>query len=204
LVADSDSVVRALFPLTEIGAAVDARDGNALLGILETLHFPVQQRNQQRRGNHLPDGRRCFARARGGHGCHACECLSVSPRIDRIRILPVAVAVVCTESTAGEIVAAASLTDEVFVLAADAGFRDRNMDARVIARQIPRNSQIDDPDWSEVTPLIRVKGIVRGKLSCWLAIACVLLSLSGRRAGRDNTRALRGMARTRGRRKPTA
>ncbi len=44
LVADSDSVVRALFPLAEIGAAVDARDRNALLGVLETLHFPVQQR----------------------------------------------------------------------------------------------------------------------------------------------------------------
>lgn len=75
-----------------------------------------------------PDGRCCFARASGGHGCHACECLSVIPRIDRIRILPVAVA--CTESTADEVVAAAPLTGEVFVLAADAGIQDRNNDAR--------------------------------------------------------------------------
>jgi hypothetical protein len=164
LVADSDSVVRALFPLAEIGAAVDARDGNALLGILETLHFPVQQRNQQRRGNYLPDGRRCFARASGGHGCHACECLSVSPRIDRIRILPVAVA--CTESTAGEILAAASLNDEVFVLAADAGIQDCNMDAWITDRQIPGGRQIDAPGRSEVMPLIRVKGIVRSTLIC--------------------------------------
>jgi iron-sulfur cluster repair protein YtfE (RIC family) len=36
--------------LAEIGEAVDARDKNALLGILETLHFLVQQHNYKEEG----------------------------------------------------------------------------------------------------------------------------------------------------------
>ncbi|HSO84178.1 hemerythrin domain-containing protein [Thiocapsa sp.] len=36
--------------LAEIGAAVDARDKNALLGILETLHLLVQQHNYKEEG----------------------------------------------------------------------------------------------------------------------------------------------------------
>ena len=36
--------------LAEIGEAVDAHDQNALLGILETLHFLVQQHNYKEEG----------------------------------------------------------------------------------------------------------------------------------------------------------
>jgi iron-sulfur cluster repair protein YtfE (RIC family) len=36
--------------LAEIGEAVDARDKHALLGILETLHFLVQQHNYKEEG----------------------------------------------------------------------------------------------------------------------------------------------------------